>query len=210
MNNYVITIGRELGSGGKRIGEIMAQQLGVSIYDRRLILMAAQESGFDPKVFEKADEVASKGIMSQVLRTLSSPFTSYNSLYDNSLSHESLFRVQADIIHEKAEKENCIIVGRCSDYILRDHPRHINFFVRADYEDRVHFLMERYQIKRPEAQELIEKTDSLRSDYHNFYAETNWGDSRAYDLCINSSILGLEGTAQIMLQFAKAALKIED
>ena len=208
MNNYVITIGRELGSGGKHIGEIIGKKLNIPVYDRRLILLAAQESGFDPEIIKHADEVASKGIMSQLIRTLATPFTSYASLYDNSISNESLFKVQADIIQEKATTENCIIVGRCSDYILRNHPRHINIFVRANYNTRIQNLTKRYNIKRDEAIELIEKTDSIRSDYHNFYAETNWGDSRAYDLCINSSILGIEATAQVLLDFAKQALSI--
>jgi len=208
MSNYVITIGRELGSGGKRIGELMAKELGIAVYDRRLIMMAAQESGLDAKVFEKADEVASKGIMSQVLPTLNSPFQSYSNIYENSLAPESLFKVQSEIIQDKAANEDCIIVGRCSDYILRDHPRHINIFVRADYNDRVRFISERYAISAEEAKELIERTDSMRSDYHNFYSETNWGDSRAYDLTINSSILGLDGSAEIILAFAKKALNL--
>lgn len=208
MNNYVITIGRELGSGGKRIGEIMGKALGIPVYDRRLILMAAQESGFDPDIFKQADEVASKGIMSQLLRSITAPFTGYGSLYNNSISNESLFKIQADIIQEKAATENCIIVGRCSDYLLRNHPRHVNIFVRADYDERVKNIMERYSLQREEAVELIEKTDTIRSDYHNFYAETNWGDSRAYDLCVNSSLLGLDATAQLLLSFADQVLHI--
>jgi len=209
MNNYVITISRELGSGGKRIGEIMAQQLGVPVYDRRLIMMAAEESGLTPEVFEKADEKASKGIMSQLIRALSSPYSTFSNIYNNSISPENLFKVQSDIIRKKAENENCIIVGRCSDYILRDHPRHINIFVRAEYEDRVGFIMERYQATRDEAKELIERTDSIRADYHNLYSENTWGDSRSYDICVNSSVLGLEKTANVLLAFVKQALSIE-
>lgn len=209
MDKYVISIGRELGSGGKAIGEIMAKKLGISVYDRRLILMAAQESGLAPDAFQKADEVPNRGLMSHIVRSVSSPFASFGSLYRNAISNESLFEVQADIIREKAQNENCIIVGRCSDYILRDHPRHISIFVRADYADRVKFLTERNNISEEEAKELIEHADALRSDYHNFYAETNWGDSRGYDLCVNSSVLGREGTAELLLQFVTNALKIK-
>ena len=208
MQNYVITIGRELGSGGKAIGETMARELGIPIYDRRLILMAAQESGLNPTVFKNADEVSSRGLMSHIMRGLASPFASFSSLYNNSVSNESLFMVQADIIRKKAENENCIIVGRCSDYILRNHPRHFSIFVRASYDDRVQFIQERKNITASEAKDLIERTDAIRSDYHNFYAETNWGDSHAYDICVNSSILGLEGTAQFLLKFVRQALQI--
>lgn len=209
MNTYVITIGRELGSGGKHIGEIMAQQLGIPVYDRRLITMAAQESGLAPEVIAKADEKSGKGYMSQLIRALSSPYSTFMNIYNNSISNENLFKLQADVIRQKAETENCIIVGRCSDYVLRDHPRHINIFVRADYADRLKFVQERYDITREQAKELIERTDSIRSDYHNLYSETNWGDSRSYDICVNSSLLGLDGTAEVLLTFVKKVLKIE-
>lgn len=207
MTNYVISIGRELGSGGKAIGEMMAKELGIPVYDRRLIQMAAQESGFDPAVFKKADETPSRGLMSHIVRTIASPFASFSSLYSNSMSNESLFKVQADIIREKAQNESCIIVGRCSDYILREHPRHLSIFVRADYEDRLKFLMDRQGISVEEAKELIEHTDAIRSDFHNFYAETNWGDSRSYDICVNSSVLGIEGTAKQLLSFVRVFLE---
>lgn len=209
MEHYVITIGRELGSGGKAIGELMAKELSIPVYDRRLILMAAEENGFDPAIFKQADETPSKGLMSQVIHSLSSPFAAFSSLYSNSMSNESLFKLQSDIILQKAQNEDCIIVGRCSDYILRHHPRHVSIFVRGNYEDRLRFIMQRDHLTQAEAKELIEHTDAIRSDYHNFYSETNWGDSRAYDICINSSLLGLERTARMLTEFVKAALEIK-
>ena len=124
------------------------------------------------------------------------------------LSKESLVQVQADIIRQTAAEESCIIVGRCSDYIRREHPRHLDIFVRANYNDRVAQLVKRHHCTDKEAKELIDKIDEIRSDFHNFYAETNWGDSRAYDICVNSSILGIEGTAQLLLDFAKKALNL--
>lgn len=209
MSNYVISIGRELGSGGKAIGEIIAKKLNIPIYDRRLIQMAAKESGFDQSVFKKADEVPARGFMTHVIRSLASPFATFGSLYNNSISNESLFKVQSDIILDKAQTENCIIVGRCSDYILREHPRHLSVFIRANYDDRVKYLMERNGISSQEAKELIEHTDAIRSDFHNFYAETSWGDARAYDMCVNSSILGIEKTAELVMDFAIKALSIQ-
>ena len=209
MEHYVITIGRELGSGGKAIGELMAKELSIPVYDRRLILMAAEENGFDPAIFKQADETPSKGLMSQVIHSLSSPFAAFSSLYSNSMSNESLFKLQSDIILQKAQNEDCIIVGRCSDYILRHHPRHVSIFVRGNYDDRLRFIMQRDHLTQAEAKELIEHTDAIRSDYHDFYSETNWGDSRAYDICINSSLLGLERTARMLTEFVKAALEIK-
>lgn len=208
MDNYVITIGRELGSGGKHIGEIMAKQLNIPIYDRRLLDMAAQESGFNKEIFQKADEISDKSLLASAIRSISSSVASMTNFYKNSMSKDSLFQFQSDAIREKAKTESCIIVGRCADYILRDHPRHINIFIRADKEDRIRFVSERYNITKAEAEKKIEKVDDQRSEYHDFYCETNWGDSRAYDICVNSSILGTERTAQYLLEYVKEALKI--
>lgn len=208
MDNYVITIGRELGSGGKHIGEIMANQLNIPIYDRRLLDMAAQESGFNKEIFQKADEISDKSLLASAIRSISSSVASMTNFYKNSMSKDSLFQFQSDAIREKAKTESCIIVGRCADYILRDHPRHINIFIRADKEDRIRFISERYNITKAEAEKKIEKVDDQRSEYHDFYCETNWGDSRAYDICVNSSILGTERTAQYLLEYVKEALKI--
>ena len=207
-SKYVITIGREIGSGGKAIGILLGKQLGIPVYDRSLIQMAAEESGISPKVFKKVDEVPHKGTFSNLVRTLSSPFASYGNLYRNSMSQESLFKFQSDVIREKAESEDCIIIGRCSEYILRDHPRHLSIFIRANYNDRLKFLMDRNDISSDMAKELIEQTDAVRSDYHNFYSENNWGDSRSYDICINSSLLGIEGTAEFLLTLAKKHLHL--
>lgn len=209
QSKYVITIGREIGSGGKAIGDVMAKALDIPIYDRSLIMMAAEESGISPKVFKKVDEVPHRSVMSNFLRTLTSPFASYGNFYSNSMSQESLFKFQSDLIREKAETENCIIVGRCSEYILREHPRHLSIFIRANYEDRLKFLMDRNDISQEMAKDLIEQTDAIRSDYHNFYSENNWGDSRTYDICVNSSILGIEGTAELLLDVAKKYLGVE-
>ena len=209
-SHYVITIGRELGSGGKAIGELMAKELHIPIYDRSLIMMAAEESGISAKEFRKVDEHPHRGSLSNFLRTLSSPFASYGTLYHNSLSHESLFQFQSEVILDKAAQESCIIVGRCSDYILRNHPRHLRVFIRANYEDRIRFIIDRDKVDRNSAIDLIEQTDAVRSDYHNFYSESTWGDSRSYDICLNSSLLGIEGSANYLLALAREYFSLND
>ena len=203
MEKFVITIGRELGSGGKAIGEIIAKELNIPIYDSYLIDMAAKESGFNPELFKKADEKAGKGLASAMMRSIASPFSTLSNYYDSSVSNESLFQVQTDIILKKASTESC------GDYILRNHPHHLRIFIRADYDDRVKFVCEHDGVTPAKARQTIDKTDNQRSEYHNFYSETNWGDSRAYDICINSSLLGLEGTAEFLLNFARKYLKIQ-
>jgi len=209
MEKFVITIGRELGSGGKAIGEIIAKELNIPIYDSYLIDMAAKESGFNPELFKKADEKPGKGLGAAMIRTVASPFSALSNYYSNSVSNESLFQVQTDIILKKAAAESCIIVGRCGDYILRNHPNHLRIFIRADYDDRVKFVCDHDGVTPAKARQTIDKTDNQRSEYHNFYSETNWGDSRAYDICVNSSLLGLEGTAEFLLNFARKYLKIQ-
>lgn len=207
---YVITIGRELGSGGKTIGQMLAKALNIPVYDRRLITMAAEESGFNPEIFKKADEKAGNGIVSTFLRAAASPFSNISNLYNNSLSNESLFQIQSDIIRQKAETENCIIIGRCADYILREHPRHLNIFIRADIKDRINNVAKREAFTTTnEALLFINSEDKKRQEYHDLYSETNWGDSKAYDLCINSSLLGLEKTAEFILDYAKCYFEIK-
>lgn len=207
-STYVITIGRELGSGGKRVGELLAERLGIPVYDRRLINLAAEEQGFDVSIFREADEIAPRGSMGRLFRAIASPFSTYRNAYDNPLSHESLFSVQTEIIQQKASTEDCIIVGRCSDYILRDHPRHFSLFIRADMAERTQRVAQRFGISEREAQDMIAKNDRLRADHHNFYAESTWADSRAYDLCINVSRLGIERTVTYILPIIQAALAI--
>jgi cytidylate kinase len=163
----------------------------------------------NPELFKKADEKAGKGLASAMMRSIASPFSTLSNYYDSSVSNESLFQVQTDIILKKAAAESCIIVGRCGDYILRNHPQHLRIFIRADYDDRVKFVCEHDGVTPAKARQTIDKTDNQRSEYHNFYSETNWGDSRAYDICINSSLLGLEGTAEFLLNFARKYLKIQ-
>ena len=210
MDNYVITIGRELGSGGKTIGKMMADALGIPIYDRSLIEMAAQESGISSEILKQHDEASSGGLKGMALRAMAAvPFVTADSFSSNSISDENLFNIQCHIIQEKAEKENCIIVGRCADYILRNHPRLLRIFIRANIEDRIKFFQDREIIGREDAEKQLRKIEKKRAAYHDFFSETTWGDSRSYDLCVNSSILGKEKTAEFLIQYAKAALNIE-
>ena len=210
MDNYVITIGRELGSGGKTIGKMMADALGIPIYDRSLIEMAAQESGISPDILKQHDEASSGGLKGMALRAMAAvPFVTADSFYSNSISDENLFNIQCKVIQEKAESENCIIVGRCADYILRNHPRLLRVFIRANLEDSIKFFQDREIIGREEAEKQLRKIEKKRAAYHDLYCETIWGDSRSYDICVNSSTLGKEATAQFLVQYAKAALKIE-
>lgn len=134
---FIINIGRQLGSGGKPVGEIIARRLGIRLYDKELINLAARESGLCPACFEKADEQGRKGVLATLVGYLRAPFTGYEGGNTNNiLANESLFRIQSDVIRDIASRESAIFVGRCADYILRDHPRCVNVFITADEADR--------------------------------------------------------------------------
>ena len=200
---FVINIGRQLGSGGKPIGEIIARRLGIKLYDKELINLAARESGLCTEFFERADEKGRKGVFATLVGYLRAPFAGYEGgNANNVLSNEMLFKIQSDVIRDIASRESAIFVGRCADYILRDHPRCVNVFITADEKDRCARLCERLGCTAAEARSMMERTDSKRASYYNYYSSRTWGEAATYDLCVNSSVLGDEGTADFILDFA--------
>ncbi|MDR2058419.1 MAG: cytidylate kinase-like family protein [Dysgonamonadaceae bacterium] len=196
--NYVITIGRQLGSGGKQIGELLSQKLGIPCYDKELILLASRESGLGKEFFEKFDEKSSYSFFTNLLAHHSG-FINDNA--GNYLCNETLFQIQSDVIKKLAEKDSCIFVGRCADYILRNHPSLFSIFIHANLDDRIHRIMIEKKIVEKEAKNLIEQTDKKRAEYYNYYSNKTWGMSISYDLCINSSVLGIEGTSKFIFQY---------
>lgn len=206
MDKFVITVGRELGSGGKSVAEALARELGVAVYDRRLIEMAAEESGFDRSIFEQADERTSRGWMSALLSYLRSPFTGADAASQSPLSGESLFRIQSDVIRGLAERESCVFVGRCADYILRDHPRPVSLFVTADRADRVERLCASQRIAPAEAGRRIDAADSRRASYYGYFTGRTWGAASSYDLCVNTSRLGIDATVRCLLEYVDRRL----
>ena len=204
---FVINIGRQLGSGGKPVGEIIVRRLGIKLYDKELINLAARESGLCPDIFEKADEKGRKGVFATLVGYLRAPFAGYEGgNANNILANESLFRIQSDVIREIASRESAIFVGRCADYILRDNPRCVNVFITADEADRCARLCAREGWTPEEARSMMERTDSKRASYYNYYSSRTWGQAATYDLCVNSSVLGDEGTADLILEFAARKL----
>ena len=199
-DKFVITIGRELGSGGKRIGELLSHQLGIHCYDKELIQLASHKSGLGKEFFEQVDEKSSHTFFSGLFGSRSG-FMGDSS--NNYLCNETLFKIQSDIIKELAKKESCIFVGRCADYILRDHPHLIQIFITANLKDRIHRISQDNNITEKEAKSQIEQIDKKRAAYYNYYSNKIWGMSMSYDLCINSSILGVEETSAFILQYIR-------
>jgi cytidylate kinase len=200
-NNYVITIGRQLGSGGREAGLKLAGLLGISFYDKELIRIASRESGLNERFFEKADEKKRFSLF-WGLFGMHSPQTQeiYSGYY---LSDETLFKIQSDVIRTLAEKQSCLFVGRCADYILKDHPRRLSLFLSAELNDRIKRVMEIYKIAQKDAEDLIEKTDRQRSSYYNYFSNKSWSAAESYHLCINTSVLGIDETVSFTRQFAE-------
>lgn len=202
---FIINIGRSLGSGGRAIGHILAKDFGIAYYDREILNLAAKESGFCAEVFERNDE------KNRFLRTLGNiiPFIGGGATYyDNELSNENLFRIQSEAIRKAAADHSCIFIGRCADYVLRDNPRCVNVFITANMEDRIASVMKWNNCTAEKAQEIIEKGDSERASFYNFYSSGTWGAASTYHLCINSSVLGIEETAVLIKNFVVQKLNL--
>lgn len=196
--NFVLNVGRQLGSGGHIIGTILAKEFGIKFYDKEVLDLAAQESGFSKYFFERDDE--HRGFVKSLFNSII-PFTSSGDPYGNQLSSESLFKFQSDAIRKAAEKESCVFVGRCADYVLRDNPRCVNIFISANMEDRVKRLMDKLGVSAEEAEKRAIAGDEKRASYYNYYSALTWGDAATYHICINSSVLGIEETAAFLKSF---------
>ena len=177
---FVINIGRQLGSGGKAVGERLAERFGIPVYDKRLIKMAAEHSGFGQEFFEKADEKPAKGFFATLLGYLRSPFAGDDAIYNNPLSHDALFKMQSDVIRQLAERESCIFVGRCADYILREQDltrpiRHEDETCTTTWRIDQHYPMEKNSQQYPGAEWLSEGVltpiDFYALPYRCFYSK---------------------------------------
>lgn len=202
---YVISIGRQLSAGGRTIGRRLAESLQIQYYDKEILGLAASKSGFSPEVFEETDERKSffKSIFGTIAPVIGADF------YSNQLSDENLFRHISEAIRKEAQSHSCVFIGRCADYILRDHTRAVNIFISADMDDRIERLMQQQNITRKSAIKVIEQGDAGRADFYNFYSNKTWGAADTYDLCVNSSALGLEETFLLVHDFVVKKLHID-
>lgn len=195
----VITIGREFGSGGHEIGTKLAQRLGVKCYDKELLAIAAKESGLCEDLFESQDEKPTNSFLySLVMDTYSLGYT--NSYVNMPINHK-VFLAQFDAIKKLAEKESCVIVGRCADYALEDDPFAVSVFIKADLDKRIERIKKTFELPENKAADLIQKTDKKRASYYNYYSSKKWGEAKSYDLCVDSGLVGIEGAIEVILKF---------
>lgn len=196
-NKFVITIGRQVGSGGRKIGMMLAKIFDIGYYDKKLITEAAKRSGLADETFEQQEDRR----FGSLTYALSMGFN-----ISGSFTPEDIFRIQSETIRDIASKESCVIVGRCADYVLRENPRCVNIFIHADLQERKRRVAVRHNISFGEAAVLIRKTDKARASYYNFFSEKTWGVCPSYHLSIDSGALGLEGSAEAIAGFVRQVL----
>ena len=188
--HLIISIGRQIGAGGLGVARRLSQEFGLKVYDKELLAEVARESGLDEACFAQRDEHSSRGFRT-ALQGFRSMLGVYNRAGTNTvMTEEQLFKIQSEVMQKIAAKEDCIMVGRCADYILRDEPRLVTVFIAADLESRVRNLMRVGGKTEEEARRFIEQGDRKRAEYYNYYTFKTWGDSASYDLCINATRLG--------------------
>ncbi len=197
MSNHIITIGREVGSGGREIGERLARELNIECYDRKLLEHTAKESGLCEEVLEHHDEKKrSSFLYSLVMEPHNAGFG--GSPYAEMPIDQKVFLTQYNTIKKLAEQGSCIFVGRCADYVLAQQDHVLNVFITANKAFKVKRLMEQYNLTEKKAMDLIVKKDRERSSYYNYYTSQKWGNAKSYDLCIDSSKFGIDGTVQVI------------
>ena len=202
----IITIARQYGSGGREIGERVASLLNIPIYDKEIISEAAKKGNLNEEVVKTADESAANSLLYTLAMGSNVIGTTMHFGYKMPIN-DKLFMAQTEVIKELAAEESAIFVGRCADYILRHHPARLSFFIYSDYEARVDRIMKENDCPRKEAEDLIAKTDKSRVNYYNFYTGKKWGKHENYHLAVDSSVLGIEGTAQLLAAAVRAFVK---
>lgn len=207
MNNpIIINIGRQIGSGGGLIAKMLAKDFDCKLYDKELLNLAAKESGFSERFFEQNDE--QKGFM-KTLFHLHLPLFGENNFYKNNFSQESLYQFQSDAIRKAADQGSCVFVGRTADYVLRGRKNTVSIFITANLDHRIQRVSKRHNLDRTAARKYILRGEDDRASYYNYYTGKRWGHSESYDLCINSSLLGIEETERLIAAFIRKRFGLE-
>lgn len=196
----IINIGRQIGSGGHVIAKRLAEEFDCAFYDKELLNLAAKESGFSEKFFEQNDE--KKGFYKSMFH-IQVPLMGENNFYKNDFSQENLYLFQSNAIRKAADEGSCVFVGRTADYVLRDYKNTVSIFITASMDQRIQRVCKRLNCDRSTARKEIKSKEESRSSYYNYYTGKRWGYSESYDLCVNSSILGIDETEKFIAQFIR-------
>lgn len=198
-NNFVITIGRQFGSGGRQIGRLLSEKLSIPYYDKEILAEAAKDSGICEEIFESHDEKPTKSLLFS-LATGMQMHGNLGGYMEMPLNHR-IFLAQFDTIRRVASEGPCIIVGRCADYVLRDKHNAVRLFVKADMEHRTERAIALHQVEPARAEEYVRRMDKQRASYYNYYTTSTWGDLDNYDLCLDTGRLGIDGSVELILNY---------
>lgn len=203
MDNVVITIARQYGSGGRTVGEMLANKLGIHYYDKELMKLASDDSGINEALFVNMDEkVKNSSLLFRITKNVYGgeliPPAS-----DDFTSNDNLFNYQAKIIRKLAEEEACVIIGRCADYILKEYDNVLSVFVHAPHDFCMEQAAKKHSMSEKELERFIAKTDKGRADYYRYHTGREWTDARNYDLCLDSSKLGFERCVEEIIAYMK-------
>ena len=193
----VITIGRQFGSGGRYVGQLLANKLGIPYYDKQLLAEAAKDSGICEELFEDHDEKPTRSLLFSMVMGMQMHSDTGSAYMDMPLNHK-IFLAQFDAIRRIASEGPCVIVGRCADYVLKDKPNAVHVFVKADMPSKIERAVAYYGVERSKAEETIRKADKQRASYYNYYATSDWGDINNDDLCVDPGKLGVEGAVELI------------
>lgn len=196
----VITIGRQYGSGGRYVGKLLAEKLGIPYYDKEILSLAAKESGICEEIFEEYDEKATKSFLFSLVTGMQFHGEPGNLYMDMPLNHK-IFLAQFDTIKRIASQGPCVIVGRCGDYVLRENPAAVNVFIYGDMASRVKRVTAHYGVDPEKAEDTIRKTDKQRASYYNYYAAGKWSDIENYNLCVDTGAVGVDGAVELIESF---------
>lgn len=203
--NTVITIGRQYGSGGRELGQILAKNLGFEFYDEELVTMAAEKNKMHKDILRAVDEKATKSLLYTLVTGSDLRFFNTSMQYEMPIN-DKLFITQSEIIKNLADKSSCVIVGRCADYVLRDSAQKcLHLFIHADLEHRIQRICQKYDLTPEKAKDKINKVQKSRKTYYNYYSNREWGNVANYDLCVNTGTLGLQKAAEVIEEFVKKA-----
>ena len=197
--NTIITIGRQFGSAGREIGEKVAEHFQIKCYDKELLTRAAKESGYCEEMLESHDERPTSSFLYNLVMDTYSFGYDTSSYVDMPISHK-IFLAQFDTIKKIAQEGPCVIVGRCADYALSDYDNCIHLFIYGEEDVKKKRIMEKYNLSEQKAKDMMVKKDKQRQSYYNYYSSKKWGRADSYDLCINSSLLGFDGTVKLIIQ----------
>lgn len=200
MDNFIITIGRQFGSGGHEIGEKLAKIYDIPCYDKALLTRVAKDSGFCEEMIRNHDERPTNSFLYNLV------MDTYNMGYSGTTSidmpiGQRIFLAQFDTIKQVAGESSCVVVGRCADYALSEYPNCLNFFIHANIEKRIQTIMKRFELNEIKARDLITKKDKQRASYYNYYSNKKWGVASSYHLSIDSGTLGIDNTVNLIKQY---------